>query len=57
MKIDGAQYTDEIEQPAELPFCSCHLEYKYSLDSIPPELLTVAGKAELVRVQAVTASA
>lgn len=37
-------YTDSIEQPAELPFCSCWYEFIYSLDEIPPEMLTAKGK-------------
>ena len=40
-------YTDEIEQPAELPFCKCSYQYVFSLRSIPAECLTEKGKKAL----------
>lgn len=40
----GRQYTDEIEQPAELPFCSCYYEYVTSPRRLPPEMLTAKGR-------------
>lgn len=40
-------YTDEVEQPAELPYCRCSWEYKFSLRSVPPECLTEKGQKAL----------
>jgi len=40
----GGPYTDEIEQPAELPFCSCFYEYMSSPGRLPEETLTAQGK-------------
>lgn len=39
-----AQYTDDIEQPAELPYCSCFYEYITTPHDLPDEYLTTAGK-------------
>jgi hypothetical protein len=38
------QYTDEIEQPAELPFCSCTYRYITSPGALPEALLTAKGR-------------
>jgi len=38
-------YTDEIEQPAELPFCSCTYEYVTSPNSLAEAVLTAKGRA------------
>ncbi len=38
-------YTDEIEQPAELVYCSCWYEYVTSPRDLPAELLTAKGRA------------
>ena len=40
----GLRYTDEIEQPAELPFCSCFYEYLTSPRSLPETVLTAKGR-------------
>lgn len=40
-------YTDQIEQPAELPFCSCKYIWLSSLSSLPPAMLTERGRAAL----------
>ena len=45
-------YTDEIEQPAELPFCKCSYQYVFSLRSVPPECLTEKGKQALEEARA-----
>jgi len=37
----------ELEQPAELPFCSCWYEYVVSPRALPDELLTAKGRAWL----------
>lgn len=41
----GLGYTDEIEQPAELPFCSCWYEFVTSPRGLPEILLTAKGRA------------
>lgn len=48
----GLGYTDEIEQPAELPYCSCFYEYVTSPRALPETLLTTKGR-EWVRGAAV----
>ena len=40
----GLKYTDEIEQPAELVFCSCWYEYATSPRDIPETILTAKGR-------------
>lgn len=40
-------YTEEIEQPAELPFCRCSYRYLFSLRSLPEDMLTGKGKQAL----------
>ena len=45
-------YTDEIEQPAELPFCKCAYQYVFSLRSVPAECLTEKGKKALEEARA-----
>lgn len=44
-KPPAAKFTDQIEQPAELPYCSCYYEYITSPQRIPQELLTGRGRA------------
>lgn len=44
-------YTDEFEQPAELPFCRCSYVYVYALRRLSDDLLTARGRAELRRVK------
>lgn len=50
----GLGYTDEIEQPAELPYCSCFYEYVTSPRALPETLLTAKGR-EWVRAGVATA--
>lgn len=40
-------YSDDITQPAEEVYCSCHWSPVYSLKRIPPEYLTEKGLDEL----------
>lgn len=40
----AAGYTDEIDHPAELPFCSCFYEYITTPHELPDEMLTAAGR-------------
>lgn len=51
MKIGPDGYTDQIEQPAELPFCRCAYRYIYNLRDVPDDMLTVKGRDELERVR------
>lgn len=43
----SAGYTDNVEQPAELPFCRCYYRYLYSLGALPSEMLTNKGRRAL----------
>ena len=47
VKPGPAGYTDEVEQPSELPFCKCSWEWKYSLRSLPDMCLTDKGREAL----------
>ena len=47
MKLDGAIYTDQIEQPAELPFCRCRYVWVYDLTDLPAGMITQKGRAAL----------
>ena len=40
----GVQYTDEVEQAAELPYCACWWEYVVSPRALPDALLTAKGR-------------
>lgn len=53
----GDGYTDEIEQPAELPFCRCFYQYIYALRALPDDMITAKGREEMERVRAVTRAA
>ena len=56
MKAGPNGFTDGIEQPAELPFCRCYYSYRYSLSSLPADMLTAKGKDALAEVRAKLAS-
>lgn len=48
MKLDGHRYTDEVEQPAQEPFCRCYWNYfAYSLRQLPKQMLTEKGREAL----------
>ncbi len=47
MKVDGYRYTDEIERPAQLPFCRCYYRWVHSLNRLPADMLTVKGREKL----------
>ena len=51
MKKGDYRYTDEIEKPGQLISCRCWYEWKYSLRSLPADMLTEKGRAELDRVR------
>lgn len=46
-KPSGKLYIDEIERPAEEPFCRCYYQYLYSLADLPQAYLTAKGKLAL----------
>lgn len=47
MRLDGHQYTDEVDGPAVLPFCRCKYRWVFHLQDLPTEMLTKAGKEAL----------
>lgn len=49
-------YTDEIEQPAEFPFCRCSYKHLFSLRSLPTDMLTERGKQALTDARKKVAS-
>lgn len=57
VKPNANGYTDEVEQPAELPYCRCSWQYKFSLRSIPTDCLTAKGEKALREARARIASA
>jgi hypothetical protein len=48
VKPDKNGYTDDIEQPGELVFCSCKYRWIYALRDLPTEMLTVKGREALL---------
>lgn len=56
IRLSGAQYTDEIEAPGQLPFCRCQYSYLYNLRDLPADMLTTKGRAELARVRSIIGS-
>jgi len=50
-------YTDDVEQPGQLPFCRCSWKYVMSLRSVPPECLTEKGKKALAEARRKIANA
>lgn len=49
--LKSGDYLDEITQPGEEVFCRCWCTYIYALRSMPAELISAKGKAELMRVK------
>ncbi len=50
VKVGPSGYSDDIDQPSELPFCRCRYAYLYSLrqlDKLEPDMLTVKGRQTL----------
>lgn len=47
IRTSGALYTDEQTMPGEEIFCRCFYQYIYSLQDIPPDLLSEKGRVEL----------
>lgn len=55
VKVGSAGYSDDIDQPAQLPFCRCRFIYLYSLRQLEksaPDMLTVKGRAALEATRA-----
>jgi hypothetical protein len=44
LTADKDQWTDSIEQPAELPFCRCSYVWLYRLRQLPDEFITAKGR-------------
>lgn len=47
VKLGGHQYIDQITAPGEEVNCRCYFQWIYDLQDLPPEMLTVKGKAAL----------
>lgn len=52
VKLDGSQFTDQIERPGEFVFCRCTYQYIYNLRDLPQSMLTAKGLEELQRQRA-----
>jgi hypothetical protein len=55
VKVWASGYSDDIDQPSELPFCRCRYVYVYSLrqlDKLEPDMLTVKGRQTLEATRA-----
>jgi hypothetical protein len=46
--LDG--YTDQITEPAQEVYCRCWYVWIYSISSLPDDMVTAKGWAELERV-------
>jgi hypothetical protein len=57
VKPSGRKFTDDVESPGQLPLCRCTFTYRYHLRDLPPDMLTVAGRAALDEARARRASA
>lgn len=51
VKPNSNGYTDEVEQPAEFIFCRCRWVHKFSLRSLPTDMLTEKGKTALAEAR------
>lgn len=45
-------FTDDVEQPAELPFCRCQWVFAFTLRDLPDAMLTAKGKLALSEARA-----
>lgn len=43
-KSPGVPFADEIEAPAQLPFCRCYYSYIYDLEDLPESVVTAKGR-------------
>lgn len=51
-KVGPDGYYDKITAAAEEPFCRCYVTWLYALRSLPTDMLTKKGEAELMRLRA-----
>jgi hypothetical protein len=51
VKAGRDEFTDQIEQPAELPFCRCRYRYVYALGKVPAAMLTKKGEKALAEAK------
>jgi hypothetical protein len=49
-------YTDEFEQPGELPYCRCSYVYLYTLRALPPGMITAEGARRMAKARELTAA-
>jgi hypothetical protein len=49
MRLNGHQYTDEIEMVGEFVYCSCSYQYVYALRDLPPDMVTAKGRETLAK--------
>lgn len=50
-------YTDEYEQPAELPFCRCYFRFIYSMKRLPDDMVTQKGRDAMEAARAKVSAA
>lgn len=51
IKLAGRAYYDTITAVGEEVYCRCDAQYIYSINMLPPDMLTEKGKSELQRVR------
>ena len=51
MKVGPDGYTDEITRPAEEVYCSCYYQYVYSIEDLPPSMVTKKGAEQLAALK------
>lgn len=51
VRVNDNGYYDEITAVAEEPFCRCFAVWIYSIEDLPPDMLTQKGVAEIERVR------
>jgi hypothetical protein len=54
--VNDNGFTDDIEQPGELPFCRCSYVWFYRLRQLPDTLLTQKGREQLAAARAMLAA-
>lgn len=52
VKPGDAGYYDEVTSVGEEPFCRCYMTWLYNISSLPADMVTKKGQAELARVRA-----
>lgn len=56
MKVGPAGYTDQISAASQEVNCTCRYEWLYNLRDLPPEMLAVKGREEMIRVRSAVAA-